>query len=117
MALAATKTSRIRLGTGVLVPTNRIAPAAGAGLATPGKLAPGRIDFGVGTGFTARNTMGLPAMRLGDLREYVRGVQGLLAGGTGAVEAEVAPRTVRFLDPAGGLLAVGERIPLHVSAF
>ena len=28
MALAATKTSRIRLGTGGLVPTNRIAPAA-----------------------------------------------------------------------------------------
>ena len=117
MALAATKTSRIRLGTGVLVPTNRIAPAAANGLATLGKLAPGRVDFGVGTGFTARNTMGLPAMRLDDLREYVRVVQGLLAGETVQWEAEGAPRTVRFLDPAGGLLAIGERIPLHVSAF
>ena len=110
MALAATKTSRIRLGTGVLVPTNRIAPAAANGLATLGKLAPGRVDFGVGTGFTARNTMGLPAMRLDDLREYVRVVQGLLAGETVQWEAEGAPRTVRFLDPAGGLLAIGERI-------
>ena len=117
MALAATKTSRIRLGTGVLVPTNRIAPAAANGLATLGKLAPGRVDFGVGTGFTARNTMGLPAMRLDDLRQYVRVVQGLLAGETVQWEAEGAPRTVRFLDPAGGLLAIGERIPLHVSAF
>ena len=79
MALAAVKTTRIRLGTGVLVPTNRIAPAAANGLATLLKLAPGRIDFGVGTGFTARNTMGLPAMRLADLREYVRAVRGLLA--------------------------------------
>ena len=113
MALAATKTSRIRLGTGVLVPTNRIAPAAANGLATLGKLAPGRIDFGVGTGFTARNTMGLPAMRLDDLREYVRVVQGLLAGETVQWEAEGAARTVRFLDPAGGLLAIGDRIPLH----
>ena len=91
MALAATKTSRIRLGTGVLVPTNRIAPAAANGLATLGKLAPGRVDFGVGTGFTARNTMGLPAMRLDDLREYVRVVQGLLAGETVQWEAEGAP--------------------------
>ena len=117
MALAAVRTSRIRLGTGVLVPTNRIGPAAANGFATLGKLAPGRIDFGVGTGFTARNTMGLPAMRLADLREYVRVVRGLLAGETVEWDAEGAPRTVRFLDPAGGLLAVGARIPVHLSAF
>src|SRR5215831_16654686 len=117
MALAAVKTSRIRLGTGVLVPTNRIAPAAANGFATLLRLAPGRIDFGVGTGFTARNTMGLPAMRLGDLREYVRVVQALLAGETVEWQAEGAPRKVRFLDPSGGLLAVGKRLPLHVSAF
>jgi len=117
LALAAVRTSRIRLGTGVLVPTNRIAPAAANGFATLAKLAPGRIDFGVGTGFTARNTMGLPAMRLTDLREYVRVVRGLLAGDTVQWEAEGAARAVRFLDPAGGLLAVGGRIPLHVSAF
>jgi 5,10-methylenetetrahydromethanopterin reductase len=117
MALAAIRTSRIRLGTGVLVPTNRIAPAAANGFATLLKLAPGRVDFGVGTGFTARNTMGLPAMRLADLREYVRVVRGLLAGETVEWEAEGRRRRVRFLDPADGLLAVGERIPLHVSAF
>src|SRR5262245_1630160 len=117
MALAAVKTTRIRLGTGVLVPTNRIAPAAANGLATLLKLAPGRIDFGVGTGFTARNTMGLPAMRLADLRDYVRVVRGLLAGETVKWDAEGAARTVRFLDPASGLLGMGGRIPLHVSAF
>src|SRR5262249_10883725 len=106
MAIAALRTRRIRLGTGVLVPTNRIAPAAANGFATLRKLAPDRIDFGVGTGFTARNTMGLPAMRLGDLREYVRVVRGLVAGETVLWEAEGAPRKVRFLDPASGLLAV-----------
>jgi 5,10-methylenetetrahydromethanopterin reductase len=117
MALAAVKTSRIRLGTGVLVPTNRIAPAAANGFATLLKLAPGRIDFGVGTGFTARNTMGLPAMRLADLREYVRVVRGLLGGDMVEWQAEGAPRKVRFLDPGAGLLAVGGRIPVHLSAF
>src|SRR5215468_7352092 len=106
MALAAVKTTRIRLGTGVLVPTNRIAPAAANGFATLLKLAPGRVDFGVGTGFTARNTMGLPPMRLADLREYVRVVQGLLAGETVQWQAEGGERTVRFLDPSSGLLAV-----------
>ncbi|HYL59922.1 MAG TPA: LLM class flavin-dependent oxidoreductase, partial [Candidatus Acidoferrales bacterium] len=58
MALAADRTSKIKLGLGVLVPSNRIAPAAANGLATLNQLAPGRIVFGVGTGFTARNTMG-----------------------------------------------------------
>ena len=62
MAAAAVYTSRIRLGTGVLIPTNRIAPVAANALASLNKLAPGRIDFGVGTGFTGRRAMGLGAV-------------------------------------------------------
>ena len=58
MGAAAVNTRRIRLGTGVLVPSNRIAPVAANALATLNQLAPGRIDFGVGTGFTARRAMG-----------------------------------------------------------
>src|SRR4030088_178647 len=53
MAAAALKTTRIRLGTGVLVPSNRIAPVAANAFASLNKLAPGRIGFGVGTGVTA----------------------------------------------------------------
>src|SRR5207237_3042214 len=52
MAAAALKTTRIRLGTGVLVSSNRIAPVAANAFASLNKLAPGRVDFGVGTGFT-----------------------------------------------------------------
>ena len=48
MGAAAVNTRRIRLGTGVLVPSNRIAPVAANALATLNQLAPGRIDFGVG---------------------------------------------------------------------
>src|SRR5689334_25428196 len=79
MGAAALKTTRIRLGTGVLVPSNRIAPVAANAFATLNAMAPGRIDFGVGTGFSARRAMGLGAMRLADLDEYVRTVYGLLA--------------------------------------
>ena len=100
MALAAD--GPVASGFGADGATNRIAPAAANGLATLGKLAPGRVDFGVGTGFTARNTVELPQWTLDDLREYMRVVQGLLAGATVQWEPK-APRTVRFLNPAGGL--------------
>jgi 5,10-methylenetetrahydromethanopterin reductase len=49
MAAAALKTSRIRLGTGVLVPSNRIAAVTANAFATLNGMAPGRIDFGIGT--------------------------------------------------------------------
>ena len=64
MAAAALKTSRIRLGTGVLVPYNRIAAVTANAFATLNGMAPGRIDFGIGTGFSARRAMGLGAMKL-----------------------------------------------------
>src|SRR4051794_15657207 len=54
MGAAAVQTAKIRLGTGVLIPSNRIAPVTANGFASLNQLAPGRIDFGVGTGFTGR---------------------------------------------------------------
>ena len=87
MAAAAVKTTRIRLGTGVLIPSNRIAAVAVNAFASLNKLAPGRIDFGVGTGFTGRRAMGLGAIRLADMEEYIRIVMALLREET--VEAEV----------------------------
>jgi 5,10-methylenetetrahydromethanopterin reductase len=116
-ALAADRTSRIRIGPGVLVPTNRIAPVAANGLASLSALAPGRIDFGVGTGFTARLTMGLGPMGLGALREYLDVVRGMLAGETVTWRGEGKDRKVRFLNPEVGLIDVAHRVPIHLSAF
>lgn len=117
MGAAAMKTSRIRLGTGVLVPSNRIAPVTANALATLNKLAPGRIDFGVGTGFTARRAMGQGAMRLADLEAYVRAVQQLLAGKSVELELEDGRHLVRFLNPELGLINTRDPIALHVSAY
>jgi 5,10-methylenetetrahydromethanopterin reductase len=117
MALAAANTSKIKLAMGVLVPSNRIAPACANGLASLNKLAPGRIVFGVGTGFTARNTMGLGPMKLSDLREYLRVVKGLLAGEIVECELEGQRRKIRFLNPEFGMINIKDRIPLHLSAF
>src|SRR6201986_3580768 len=77
MGAAAVKTSKIRLGTGVLVPSNRLAAVTANAFATLNGLAPGRIDFGVGTGFSARRAMGLGGMKLSEREEYIRSVYGL----------------------------------------
>jgi 5,10-methylenetetrahydromethanopterin reductase len=116
MGAAAVQTSRIRLATGVLIPSNRIAPVAASALASLNALAPGRIDFGVSTGFTARRTMGLGPVKLGDMAEYVRLVQGLLAGETAEWTFEGQRRKIRFLSPDIGVVNVKDPIPLHVSA-
>src|ERR1043166_702892 len=78
MAAAAMKTTRIKLGTGVLIPSNRIAPVAANAFASLNKLAPGRIVFGVSTGFTGRRTMGLGAVKLADMEDYIRVAMALL---------------------------------------
>ena len=117
MALAARETKRIRLGTGVLIPSNRIAPVAANGLATLAKLAPGRIDFGIGTGFTARRTMGQGAVPLAEMERYVHVVQGMLRGDTVECRLDDGTHKVRFLNPDAGLIDIAHPIPLHVSAF
>jgi 5,10-methylenetetrahydromethanopterin reductase len=117
MGAAAVKTQRIRLGTGVLVPSNRIAPVAANALASLNKLAPGRIDFGVGTGFTARRAMGFGPIRLKAMETYIAQVYGLLRGDTVDFEMEGQRRKIRFLNPEFGLINTRDPILLHLSAF
>ena len=116
MAAAAIKTTRIRLGTGVLIPSNRIAAVAANAFASLNKLAPGRIDFGVGTGFTGRRAMGLGAIRLADLEDYIRIVMALLAGETVEAEIESRRRLIRLLNPELGLINTHDPIGLYVAA-
>ena len=116
MATAAVATSRIRLGTGVLVPSNRIAAVTANAMASLNKLAPGRIDFGVGTGFTARRSMGMKPIKLADLREYVRVVYELLGNRRVETRLEGQQRTIGFLNPDLGLIDIEHEIALHVSA-
>lgn len=117
MGAAATHTSRIRLGTGVLIPSNRIAPVTANGFASLNQLAPGRIDFGVGTGFTGRRTMGLGAMKLADMEEYIRVVMALLRNETVDFDVEGARRKIAFLNTDLGLINTQDPVGLHVSAY
>src|SRR3954468_6475554 len=116
MAAAAIKTTKIRLGTGVLIPSNRIAPVTANAFASLNKLAPGRIDFGVGTGFTGRRAMGLGAVKLADMEEYIRVVMALLRGDTVEAELEGKQRLIRLLNPELGLINIRDPIGLYVAA-
>ncbi|MGE0223854.1 MAG: LLM class flavin-dependent oxidoreductase [Acetobacteraceae bacterium] len=117
MGAAAVKTSRIRLGTGVLIPSNRIAPVTANGFASLNALAPGRIDFGVGTGFTGRRTMGLGAIRLADMEEYIRVVMALLQRKTVEFAVEGGRHKIEFLNPELDLINLGDPVGLHISAY
>ena len=117
MGAAAVNTRRIRLGTGVLVPSNRIAPVAANALATLNQLAPGRIDFGVGTGFTARRAMGFGAIKVKDMETYIHQVYGLLRRETVEFEMEGEKKKIRFLNPELPLFNTKDPIALHLSAF
>src|SRR2546425_3116297 len=116
MGAAAVQTSRIRLATGVLIPSNRIAPVAASALASLNALAPGRVDFGISTGFTGRRAMGVGAVKLDDMKEYIRIVHGLLAGDTLEWTFEGKRRKIRFLNPELDVFNVKDPIPLHISA-
>ena len=117
MAAAAVETSRIRLGTGVLIPSNRIAPVAANALASLNALAPGRINFGVSTGFTGRRAMGLGAIKLADMEEYIRVVLALLRRDTVEWNFEGNRRKIRFLNPEIDLVNTTDPIALYISAF
>jgi 5,10-methylenetetrahydromethanopterin reductase len=116
MAACAMKTTRIRLGTGVLIPSNRIAPVTANAFASLNKLAPGRIDFGISTGFNGRRTMGLGAVKLSEMEEYIRVVQALWRRETVEAEVEGKQRLIRFLNPDLGLINLDDPMPLYIAA-
>ena len=116
MGATAVNTKRIRLGTGVLIPSNRIAPVAANGLATLNALAPGRIDAGFGTGFTGRRSMGLGPYKMVDMDEYIRVVAAMLRGEKPELRIEGKARKVGFLNPERKLINIDDEIPTYISA-
>ena len=116
MTAAAMKTTRIKLGTGVLIPSNRIAPVAATAFASLNRLAPGRIIFGISTGFTGRRTMGFGAVKLADMEEYIRVIQALWRGEPVDFTIEGKTRPIRLLNPELDLININDPIPLFIAA-
>ena len=113
LALAASRTSRIRLGTGIAVTGTRPAPVNAAGIATINALAPGRTFFGVGSGNTAMRVMGQPPQRIREFDEYLGTVKPLLRGG----EATFEGRRIRHIMPDRGFVNFDDEVPMYVSGF
>ncbi|MGI5414069.1 LLM class flavin-dependent oxidoreductase [Streptomyces chartreusis] len=97
LSLCAKATSRIRLGIGVTSPALRSAPAAASGLASLNALAPGRIICGVGTGNTARRTLGMPPTTTARLEDFTAGLQDLCAGRSADYREGGRVGEIRFL--------------------
>ena len=117
MALAADRTSRIRLGTQVSIPSLRIAPTTATAIATINALAPGRVVLGIGVGgFSVRRSMGLKPLRVAGVKEYVRQVRGLLAGEDVLYREGKEERWIRLLHPDQGYLNLQDRIPIYIAA-
>jgi alkanesulfonate monooxygenase SsuD/methylene tetrahydromethanopterin reductase-like flavin-dependent oxidoreductase (luciferase family) len=116
MALVAEHTKRIKIGTGIAVPSNRIAPVTAHSIATINQMAPGRAMLGIGTGFTGRNMMGLPPVRLDDLREHVRICRALLRGEEVLYREGKRERWIRFMHPDRGYINIDASIPIVIAA-
>src|SRR5262245_13352492 len=115
MALCATKTTTIKLGTNVTNPSSRIAPVTACNFATLNVLAPGRVILGLGTGNTSRRTLGMPAAKLAELRTHVEVCRGLLSGATVPYQEGERRRMIKFLNPDDEFINLKHPIPIYVA--
>jgi 5,10-methylenetetrahydromethanopterin reductase len=60
--------------------------------------------------------MGLGAVKLADMEEYIRIVQALWRGETVEMELEGQRRPIRLLNPELGLINIDDPIPLYIAA-
>jgi len=117
MALAAARTSRIRIGTGVAVAGTRPAAVTAAAHATINRIAPGRVFCAVGTGNTAMRLMGHRPIGLAEFDDYLGTLRRLLDGREADVTWRGAVAPTRHLMPDSGFVSFQPRMPLYVSAF
>lgn len=117
LALAADRTSRIRLGTGIAVSGTRPAPVTAASIATINALAPGRTFLGVGAGNTAMRIMGRKPQRIAKFDQFLTEIKPLLKGEEAYVEFDGDPVPIRHVMPDKGFVNFEDPIPLYVSGF
>jgi 5,10-methylenetetrahydromethanopterin reductase len=103
---AATHTSRMTLFPAVTNPFTRHASVLAGGIQTVEELAPGRVKFIIGTGYTSASTIGRKPATLAEMRASIATIKMLLAG-----------QSVDFGGTPGKLgYAAGRPIPVLMSA-
>lgn len=116
LALCAKATTRIKLGIGVTSPALRSAPAAAAAVSSLNAIAPGRVICGVGTGNTARRTLGMLPTRMAELEAFTAALQYLTAGRETEYTEGNRTRTVKFLH-VGPYVNTEDPVEFVVAAF
>jgi 5,10-methylenetetrahydromethanopterin reductase len=103
---AAAHTTRLQLFPAVTNPFTRHASVLAGAIQTVEEMAPGRVRFVMGTGYTSATTIGRKAATLAEMRESIAAIRTLLAG-----------ESARFGETAGRLAyASGRRIPVLMAA-
>jgi 5,10-methylenetetrahydromethanopterin reductase len=103
---AAANTSRLTLFPAVTNPFTRDASVLAGAIQTVEELAPGRVKFVIGTGYTSASTIGRKPATLAEMRACITTVKALLAG-----------QAVDFHGTPGRLgYASGRRIPVLMAA-
>lgn len=116
LALMAAQTSHLKLGTGVAVPGGRIAPMTASCLATLNQLAPGRVCMGIGTGNSARRSMGMPPCSLRELRDHVEIVRELLQGKMVDYREGEVQHAIRFFHQDMDFMNLQDPVPIYLAA-
>lgn len=116
LALCAKATSVIKLGIGVTSPALRSAPAAAAAVASLNAIAPGRVICGVGTGNTARRTLGMLPTTMDRLEAFTHALQDLTSGRETTYTEGTRTRDIRFLH-VGPYVNTRDPVEFVVAAF
>jgi 5,10-methylenetetrahydromethanopterin reductase len=117
LALAAERTSRIKLGTGVAVAGTRAAPVIAHSIASVATLAPGRVQLGIGSGNSAYRFMNLKPLPVKRYAEEIRVIRSLLAGEEVEFTFRGVTAPTRLLMADLGFVELGQPIPIIVSGF
>ena len=88
LGMVAQNTSRIQLGTAVLVPNLRHVMTTASAVLTMERMWPGRLTLGFGTGFTARVVLGQRGLTWDYTTRYLKQLRALLAGETVEIEGK-----------------------------
>ncbi len=115
MAIAATKTSTINLGTMVTNPLTRSAPVTANSVATLNSLAPGRTFLGIGTANNALRSMGNRPATVKELVHSVEVSRGLLRGERVTHRWHGQETEIEFLDTTGLWYTI-EDVPVWMAA-
>ncbi len=119
MALTAERTSTLKVGAMLAVPSNRNAAALVTAIATINRLAPGRTFLGIGTGFTGRAVFGLRPISSGRLsRACADSVEQCSTAGeaSSSREALTSDTYIRLRHTFDDRYILRDGIPIYIAA-